>query len=110
MAGIDSAVGKQIALLSPAKGQNDKGFIFFLPLGFFLKKNGDQSDSRTVQELVDRHLRWLTKFWTPNRETYKSHADLILETDLRKAYEKYHLDLPEFLARGIVFYADERLY
>ena len=65
--------------------------------------------SQEVQSVIRRHFQWLKKFWTPNRESYAGHSQLILETDLRKAYEAYHPQLAEFLAEGIKVFAEKEL-
>jgi MerR family transcriptional regulator, thiopeptide resistance regulator len=65
--------------------------------------------SATVQGLVRRHYEWLKKFWTPNRESYTGHSQLVVDSDLRKAYEAYHPGLPEFLATAIKIFAEKQL-
>jgi hypothetical protein len=67
------------------------------------------TDSREVQAIVRRHFQWLKQFWMPNRESYAGHADLIVDSDLRKAYEAHHADLPEFLAIAIKAFAETEL-
>jgi DNA-binding transcriptional MerR regulator len=66
-------------------------------------------DSKEVQSIVRRHFEWLKHFWTPDKVSYVGHADLILETDLRKAYEKYHPKLAEFIAMAIKIFASQEL-
>ena len=66
-------------------------------------------DSREVQTIVRRHFQWLKQFWTPNRQSYAGHADLIVDSDLRKAYEAHHGDLPEFTALAIKAFAETEL-
>ena len=51
-------------------------------------------DSREVQEVIRRHHQWLKQFWTPTRESYAGHSQLIVDSDLRKAYEAYDPRLP----------------
>src|SRR5437867_2342151 len=58
-------------------------------------------DSREVQEVIRRHHQWLQQFWTPTRESYTGHSQLIVDSDLRKAYEAYHPQLPEFVTAAI---------
>lgn len=67
------------------------------------------SDSREVQSVVRRHCDWLKQFWTPNRESYAGHSQLIVDSDLRKAYETHHPKLPEFLASAIKVFAEREL-
>jgi hypothetical protein len=47
------------------------------------------ADSREAQAVIRRHYEWLKQFWTPNRESYAGHSQLMLDSDLRKAYEAY---------------------
>ena len=67
------------------------------------------TDSREVQAIVRRHYQWLKQFWTPKRASYSGHADLIVDSDLRKAYEAHHADLPEFLALAMKAFAETEL-
>jgi len=67
------------------------------------------SDSRDVQEVIRRHHQWLKQFWTPTRESYAGHSQIIVDSDLRKAYEAYHPQLPEFAAAAIRVYAEKEL-
>jgi MerR family transcriptional regulator, thiopeptide resistance regulator len=60
------------------------------------------ADSREVQEIIRRHYKWLKQFWTPNRKSYAGHSQLIVDSDLRKAYEAHHPQLPEFLAVAMI--------
>jgi DNA-binding transcriptional MerR regulator len=66
-------------------------------------------DSREVQEVIRRHHQWLKQFWTPTRESYAGHSQLIVDSDLRKAYEAYHPQLPEYLGAAIRVFADREL-
>ena len=67
------------------------------------------SDSREVQEVIRRHCEWLKQFWAPTRESYAGHSQLIVDSDLRKAYEAHHLKLPEFIAGAIQVFAEKEL-
>src|SRR6185436_2784942 len=67
------------------------------------------SDSREVQAVIRRHYQWLKQFWTPTRESYAGHSQLIVDSDLRKAYEAYHPQLPEFTAAAIKVFAEREL-
>lgn len=62
-----------------------------------------------VQSIVERHYHWLQQFWTPTRESYAGHSELIVDSDLRKAYEAHHPDLPEFVATAILRFSTTRL-
>ncbi len=65
--------------------------------------------SKEVQALISKHYAWLKKFWIPTKDSYIGHTQLILESDLRKAYETYHPNLPTFLANGIKVFANKHL-
>ena len=67
------------------------------------------ADSREAQEIIRRHYEWLKQFWTPNRESYAGHSQLIVDSDLRKADEAHHPQLPEFLAAAIKVFAEKEL-
>jgi MerR family transcriptional regulator, thiopeptide resistance regulator len=66
-------------------------------------------DSREVQEVIRRHHQWLKQFWTPTRQSYAGHSQLIVDSDLRKAYEAYHPQLPEFMAAAVKLFAESEL-
>ena len=66
-------------------------------------------DSREVREVIRRHHQWLKQFWTPTRESYAGHSQMIVDSDLRKAYETYHPQLPEFVAMAIKIFAEKEL-
>jgi len=70
-------------------------------------KRGLPAESPEVQELIGRHYQWLKQFWTPTRESYAGHAQLIVDSELRKAYEAHHPELPEFVAMAIERFAQE---
>jgi MerR family transcriptional regulator, thiopeptide resistance regulator len=67
------------------------------------------ADSAPAQEIIRRHYQWLKQFWTPTRESYAGHSGLIVDSDLRRAYEAYHPQLPEFTAAGIKAFAEKEL-
>ena len=68
-----------------------------------------KANSQEVQNIVRRHYQWLRKFWTPNKESYSGHGQFIVESELRKAYEAYHPQLPEFIAEAIQVFAELEL-
>ena len=65
------------------------------------------SDER-VQELVAKHYAFVSKFWTPNKEAYKSLAmSYILPSPYKDSYEaiatglgKYHYDAIQIWAEN----------
>jgi DNA-binding transcriptional MerR regulator len=74
-----------------------------------LIENRSSKDSKEVQSVIRQHYEWLKKFWTPTKESYPAHGQLIVETDLRKAYEAHHPQMPEFLAEAITIFSDKEL-
>jgi MerR family transcriptional regulator, thiopeptide resistance regulator len=77
-------------------------------LVFALERNLP-ADSLDVQNLVRRHFQWLRQFWTPNRESYTGHSQMIVDSDLRKAYEAHDPQLPEYISAGIKLFAKREL-
>ncbi len=73
-----------------------------------LEKNFKVS-TKEVQGLIHRHYVWISKCWTPTKESYAGHGQFIVDSDLRKAYEAYHPQLPEFIAEAILVFADKEL-
>jgi DNA-binding transcriptional MerR regulator len=74
-----------------------------------LMGRGLPADSSEVQEVIHRHYEWLKQFWTPTRESYTGHSQLIVDSDLRKAYEAFHRDLPEFASAAMKVFAEREL-
>lgn len=66
-------------------------------------------NAKEAQNVVERHYQWLKRFWQPTRESYSAHGQFIVESSLRDAYEPYHSQLPEFLAKAIQVYAEQKL-
>ncbi len=74
-----------------------------------LLNQSQAADSTAVQKVVRRHFEWLQQFWTPNRESYAVHSLIIEESELAKAYEAYHPQLPRFIAAAIRVFAEKEL-
>jgi MerR family transcriptional regulator, thiopeptide resistance regulator len=74
-----------------------------------LMGRGLSEDSREVQAAVRRHYEWLKRFWTPTREAYAGHSQTIEDSELRKAYEVYHPELPKFMAAAVRVFAEREL-
>jgi len=62
-------------------------------------------ESSEVQKVIGKHFEWLKNFWTPNKDSYAGHAELIVDSDLRNAYDKYDPNLAGYMARGIKAFA-----
>jgi len=67
------------------------------------------ADSREVQLVIRRHFEWMKQFWIPTRVSYAGHSQLIVDSELRKAYETHHPQLPEFTAAAIKVFAEKEL-
>ena len=67
------------------------------------------AESADAQKIIRRHYDWLKQFWTPTQESYTGHADLMTNSDLRKAYETHHPRLPEFAAAAMKTFAAREL-
>jgi DNA-binding transcriptional MerR regulator len=74
-----------------------------------LMEKGRPSDSPEVQTVVRGHYEWLKRFWTPTRDSYAGHGEFIVDSELAKAYEAYHPQLPRFLSSAIKVFADRAL-
>lgn len=72
-------------------------------------KSGLSTESPEVQKIIRRHYQWLKHFWKPNRASYTGHSQLIVDSELRKAYEARDPHLPEFIALAIQAFAETQL-
>jgi len=63
--------------------------------------------AQAKENVIRQHFQWLANFWTPDRESYKAHAQFIQNSELKKAYNKYDSKLSEFIAQAIALYADK---
>lgn len=77
-------------------------------LTHLLEKNS-KANTKEVQKAIRKHYLWLSKCWTPTKESYAGHGQLIRDSDLRKAYEVHHTQLPEFISEAIEFFANKEL-
>lgn len=68
-----------------------------------------KSNSTEVMTAIRRHYHWLKRFWTPTRESYAGHGQFIEESELSKAYEKYHPQLPRFISEAIQIFSKQEL-
>src|SRR5262245_55721023 len=66
-------------------------------------------ESSEMQNVIRRHHQWLKEFWTPTRESYAGHSELIVDSELRKAYAAHHAQLPEFAAAAMKVFAEKEL-
>lgn len=67
-------------------------------------------DSQEVQEIIRRHYELTLRLYTPTKEIYVGTAEIMLEQQFaREAYKKWHPDLGNFLAKGIIAFAESNL-
>lgn len=63
-----------------------------------------------VQKLVRKHYQWVSKFWTPNRESYigltQTYAD---HPEFKAMYDSHHPKYLEFLTAAIRVFAEKEL-
>jgi MerR family transcriptional regulator, thiopeptide resistance regulator len=67
------------------------------------------SDSSALQDVIRRHYNWMKQFWKPGRKSYIGYSQLVLDSELRKAYEGHHPRLPEFAAAAMKVFAESEL-
>jgi len=74
-----------------------------------LAKKGLEPSSKEAQKCVEKHYNWLSHFWSPGKEAYIGHSNLILETDLSKTYNQMNPGLASWFADAMAIYAWEHL-
>lgn len=63
-----------------------------------------------VQELVKKHYEFISKFWTPTKEAYKSLAmSYILPSPYRDSYESVAKGLGKYHYDAIVIWSEKNL-
>lgn len=71
---------------------------------------GKSAADQEVQDAVAAHYAFVSKFWSPNRESYKSLAmSYILPSDYRDYYEGEAAGLAKFTYDAVVIWADQNL-
>jgi DNA-binding transcriptional MerR regulator len=71
---------------------------------------GAPVDDPRVQEVIGEHYRWVTNFWTPNRESYPGLGQTYADTpDFRAQFDAQHPRLAEFLRDAMAAYAAANL-
>lgn len=72
--------------------------------------DGLSADSEEMQEAVRDHYTFILRFWTPNRETYKSLAmSYILPTDFKDHYDAVSPGLGQYIYQAVCIWADQNL-
>ena len=71
---------------------------------------GHEPGDPEVLSMLDGHYRWLSGFWTPNRESYTGLGDLYADDPrFRANFDKTDPRLAEFLRAAMAAYALDRL-
>lgn len=66
--------------------------------------------SEVVQNLLAQHFNLVSKFWTPNKESYVGLGQMYLEhEDFKRLYESYHPQLATFLSDAMRIFAEREL-
>jgi len=72
--------------------------------------SGLSHDSEEMQAAVRAHYDFCLRFWTPDRETYKSLAmNYVLPTGYRDTYEGVREGLGGYIYAAVCYFADEEL-
>ncbi|WP_022929979.1 MerR family transcriptional regulator [Patulibacter americanus] len=75
-----------------------------------LMASGAAPDTPEVLDVVDEHYRSITRFWTPDRESYVGLADLYMShPEFRERFEAVAPGFVAFLREAMVAYAEARL-
>ncbi len=75
-----------------------------------LLRTGVPADDPRTQEVVDRHYRWFTAFWTPDAQTYQCIGNMYVDDARFTArYDRYEPGLAVYLRDAMAVYAENRL-
>ncbi len=69
-------------------------------------------DAEEVQALITRHFNWLSKIWTPDKESYVLHAQGFIDLAWKKAFEQIddnHPRLAQYFAKAAETFAKRNL-
>lgn len=71
---------------------------------------GERYDSDEMQQAIKKHYDFCLRFWTPNRESYKSLAmSFVLPTGFNETYEGYREGLGKYIYDAACHFADTTL-
>jgi DNA-binding transcriptional MerR regulator len=75
-----------------------------------LLESGAAADDPRVLDALDFHRAWLSRFWTPDRESYTGLGELYADhPDFRAQFEAQRPGLADFLRDAMAAYAQGRL-
>lgn len=75
-------------------------------------KNQAVAGSSEVQKIIQRHYKWLQRYWVPDRKTYPQVGEQYIGFEWKEAFEPYdseHPKLAKFLAKGMKIFAEKEL-
>ncbi len=70
------------------------------------------TDKVEVQALIKRHFDWLSKIWTPDKDSYVGHAQGFIDLAWKKAFEQiddHHPRLASYFAKAAEVFAKRNL-
>ncbi len=68
---------------------------------------GSPVESNDVQALIKKHYAVVSRFWTPDRNSYPALGRMYCDSpDFRKVYDVYHPGLAEYLAKAMERFAE----
>lgn len=77
---------------------------------FELMKAGALASDAKCQDIVSKHYKFITQFWKPNKQAYKSLAMMyVLPSDYKAFYDNYDKDFGAFTYQAISIWADNNL-
>ena len=87
----------------------DFGVATTARLGQLFTDGAEPSDLR-VQAEVANHYRWVSLFWTPNREAYEGLGDMyVADERFTEYYDKHAVGLAPFMRDAMRLYAASHL-
>ncbi|HYN93896.1 MAG TPA: MerR family transcriptional regulator [Pilimelia sp.] len=102
---------RRVAGLSSADAERVQAqWADFAPRLVALIEAGAKVDDARVQAVIADHYRWVTNFWTPDRDSYPGLGDLYADApDFRRQFDAAHPRLAEFLRDAMATYAAANL-
>jgi TipAS antibiotic-recognition domain len=75
-----------------------------------LMTEGQAFNDLAVQEQIKKHYEFVSQFWTPNKQAYKSLAlTYVLDTAFEATYESFAPGLAKYIKSAIEIWADQNL-
>jgi len=75
-----------------------------------LMTEGKAFNDLAVQEQIKKHYEFVSQFWKPNKQAYKSLAlTYVLDTAFEATYESFAPGLAKYIKSAIEIWADQNL-